>query len=103
MREVWYSVAMSLDGYIAGRDGEYDWIPQEPGMDWAAFMKRFDTVLMGRRTYEVVASQPALAEPDAMRTYVFSRTLEAVNMPGATLVEGDAARWLRQEDGARSG
>jgi len=59
VRGVRYSVAMSLDEYIAGPGGEYDWIPMDPAIDWTAFMARFDTVLMGRRTFEV-ALQPGL-------------------------------------------
>ena len=46
MRRIWYCVAMSLDGFIAGPKGEYDWIPAEAEIDWGAFKDRFDTVLM---------------------------------------------------------
>lgn len=59
MRKILYSVAMSLDGYIARPDGSYDWIPDEPGIDWEAFLGRFDTVLTGRRTYEVETAPSA--------------------------------------------
>lgn len=53
MRRVLYSVAMSLDGYIARPQDEFDWIPMDPAIDWGAFMSRFDTVLVGRRTFEI--------------------------------------------------
>ena len=36
MRRLRYGVAMSLDGYIAGPNGEYDWIPQDPDIDFGA-------------------------------------------------------------------
>ena len=53
MRRLRYNVAMSLDGCIAGRNGEHDWIPLDPTIDFEALFAAFDTVLMGRRTYEV--------------------------------------------------
>jgi len=42
---------MSLDGFIAGRNGEADWIVMDPDIDFQAHMDRFDTFLMGRRTF----------------------------------------------------
>jgi dihydrofolate reductase len=102
MRRVIYSVAASLDGYIAGAGGEFDWIPMDPEMDWTAFMGRFDTVLMGRRTYEIaVGQQPSSSEP-GMRTFVFSRTLRSADHPNVTLVAEDAKSVvdeLRRETG----
>ena len=53
MRRVIYSVAMSLDGFIAGPSVEYDWIIHDPAIDFGAMFARFDTVLMGRRTFEL--------------------------------------------------
>ena len=53
MREVVYSVAVSLDGYIAGPSGESDWIVIDPEIDFSAAFARFDTFLLGRKTYEV--------------------------------------------------
>ena len=47
-----YSVAMSLDGYIAGSNGESDWIVMDPEIDFRAIFARFDTILLGRTTYE---------------------------------------------------
>ena len=46
MRRVRYSVAMSLDGYIAGPQGEYDWIVMDPDIDFGRLMSRFDTFLI---------------------------------------------------------
>lgn len=89
MRPIRYSVAMSLDGFIAGPQGEYDWIPNEPEIDWGAFMARFDTVLMGRRSYEAALSVPGGSVLSSMETYVFSRTLQPDDHPGVTIVRDE--------------
>src|SRR5690349_12385385 len=54
MRKVIYGGAMSLDGYIAGPHGEHDWIVMDPDLDFAAFAARFDTYLIGRKTFEAL-------------------------------------------------
>ena len=43
MRRIRYAVAMSLDGYIAGPNGECDWIVMDPEIDFGELFKRFDT------------------------------------------------------------
>ena len=103
MRRVRYNVAASLDGYIAGPDGEFDWIPNDPTVDFAGLFARVDTVLLGRRTYELVLRTPeAPAWPPGTRIYVFSRTLRASDHPGVTIVAsdaGDVVAALRAEEG----
>jgi dihydrofolate reductase len=101
VRRVRYSVAASLDGYIAGPAGEHDWIIMDPAIDFAALFAEFDTVLMGRKTFEVALGHGSGATP-GMRTYVFSRTLRPEDHPGVTVVADDAAATvaaLREEDG----
>ena len=102
MRSVRYSVAASLDGYIAGPNGEFDWIPEDPTVDFGALFARVDTVLLGRRSYELVAKAGAGPWKPDTRVYVFSRTLEPSDHPQVTLVGNDAERVvadLRAEDG----
>ncbi len=74
MRRVVYEVATSLDGFIAGPQGEYDWIPMDPDIDFAAMAARFDAVVMGRRSYEV-AKQAEGGLMAGVASYVYSRTL----------------------------
>jgi RibD C-terminal domain len=52
MRRIRYSVAMSLDGFIAGPDGTADWIVMDPDIDFGALFAEFDTLLIGRKTFE---------------------------------------------------
>ncbi len=102
MRTVRYSVAASLDGYIAGPNGEFDWIPEDPTVDFGALFARVDTVLLGRRSYELVANAGAGPWKADTRVYVFSRTLEPSDHPQVTLVRNDAegvVADLRAEDG----
>jgi dihydrofolate reductase len=91
MRPVRYSVAASLDGYIADSSGGFDWIPQDPTVDFAAIFARVDTVLLGRRTYELTRQSGAPPWGSNMRVYVFSRTLRPEAYPEVTVIGGDAA------------
>jgi dihydrofolate reductase len=74
MRQLRYSVASSLDGYIAGPNGEFDWIVADPEIDFAAMYASFGGLVMGRRSYEVSMSTGGSPEP-GLPTYVYSRTL----------------------------
>lgn len=101
MRRVRYAVAMSLDAYIAGPAGEHDWIVMDPKLDFAAFYDTIDTVLIGRRTFEIVRRGGGNSQA-GMRTFVFSRTLRAEDFPQVTIVADDAAATvagLRAEPG----
>jgi dihydrofolate reductase len=80
---------MSLDGYIAGPKGEYDWILTDPDIDFGALFKDFDTVLMGRKSYEATRGQGGGGMP-GMQVFVFSRTLRQADCPDVT-VSGDPA------------
>jgi dihydrofolate reductase len=80
-----YQVAMSLDGYIAGPKGEFDWIIMDPDIDFRGLFAQFDTFFMGRETFLMAGNAGASAGSSA-RTFVFSRTLRPEDHPGVTIV-----------------
>jgi dihydrofolate reductase len=69
MRRIRYQVAMSLDGYISGPNGEADWIIMDPEIDFAALFAQFDTFLMGRRTFQVAGG--GMGASKGTKTIVF--------------------------------
>ena len=100
MRQLRYSVAASLDGYIAGVNGEFDWIVIDPDIDFAAMYAGFSGLVMGRHSYEVFVDTGGQVGP-AMPTYVCSRTLPEGEREGLTFVR-DAVphvRALKQTSG----
>jgi dihydrofolate reductase len=91
MRRVRYQVAMSLDGYIAGPKGEYDWITHDPEIDFGALLAEFDTLLIGRKTFELMVGAGQATMP-GMKIFVFSRTLRQSDYLQVTIVAEKAAK-----------
>jgi dihydrofolate reductase len=90
-RRVRYQVAVSLDGFIAGPHGEFDWIVADPSIDFAALYKEFDIVVVGRKTYEVMAAQGRHGAMPGLEVIVFSRSLPPTTHPGVRIVNDDPA------------
>src|SRR5687767_4744101 len=88
-RRLRYQVAVSLDGFIAGPKGEYDWIVNDPSIDFAALYKEFDTAVMGRKTYELVIAQGGNGAMPGLEVVVFSRTLPAAVHEGVRITDDD--------------
>lgn len=88
-RRLRYQVAVSLDGFIAGPNGEHDWIVMDPAIDFAALFKEFDTAVMGRKTYEVLTAEGGHGALPGLDVVVFSRTLRPATHPGVRIVGDD--------------
>jgi dihydrofolate reductase len=86
MAKIRYGVAMSLDGFIAGPNGEADWIVVEPDFDFVSLWAQFDTFLMGRRTYEAATKRMGTSWMKGMTVAIASRTLQPSEHPGVTII-----------------
>ena len=93
MRQLRYSVAASLDGYIAGPNGEFDWITIDPEIDFAAMYAAYSGLVMGRRSYEVSMATGGAVGP-TLPTYVYSRQLPEGEREGVTFAR-DAVSHVR--------
>ena len=92
MRKVLYGGAMSLDGFIAGPNGEYDWIVMDPDIDFAEMMAQFDTFLIGRKTFEAMRRMGSdVSSTPGTQNIVCSRTLKPADYPNVT-ISADAER-----------
>lgn len=101
MRPVIYSVACSLDGYIAREDHSYDWIPHEQDHGLADFFKSVDTALIGRRTHDLMVEVGQPTFP-GMANYVFTRNPRLPRRKGVHWVMEnavDCVRELREQAG----
>lgn len=89
MRKVILGVAVSLDSFIEGPNGEYDWCFTDQDYGLSTFFKRIDTVFVGRKTYEMsLGMEGGGAGFPKFKEYIFSTTLDKVK-EGATLIKGD--------------
>jgi dihydrofolate reductase len=120
MRELIYYVASTLDGFIARADGSFDKFPWDDdyGADLLARFpetfpthvrpdgvrrenKRFDTVLMGRRTYEV-GLRAGFPDPYTTLTqYVFSRNAPEPPNARIRMVRDNVVDTVRELKAAR--
>ena len=68
MRSVTYSMGMSLDGYIVGPDGSFDWTTPDPEVFrfWIDDIRQVGVHLMGRRLYETMLYWETAAEDQSL-------------------------------------
>jgi dihydrofolate reductase len=97
MRKVILSVALSLDGFIDGSNGEYDWCPPPSEKEMKEFMDDIDIIFMGRKSYEMAGTSMF---PDK-QCYVFSNTLNKVKGNGKIIGKdfATAVAEIKQQSG----
>ena len=106
MRRLVYSVATSLDGFIGGPDGAYDWITRDPTIDFAALYTQFDTLIMGRRTYELAIKGGQQLTSMGMGVYIVSTTLKPEDHSAVTVISKEisqAVATLKAASGSKPG
>jgi dihydrofolate reductase len=99
VRKVTFGGANSLDNYLAREDHAVDWLMwgEEAAAVMGEYWKNVDTVLMGRKTYEVALRSAQGGEPyPGVHTYVFSSTLKLGPKDGVTIVSQDAVEFVRE-------
>ncbi|HEY6278683.1 MAG TPA: dihydrofolate reductase family protein [Streptosporangiaceae bacterium] len=113
MRQVVLQMGVTLDGYVAGPDGELDWgLPAEdPDVRaWKiASLRQVGTHIMGRVTYEAMAAHWPNATGDyaafmnKLPKVVFSKTLPAAEWAGSRIARGDLAEEIATLKGEPGG
>ena len=89
-RRIILDLAVTLDGFIEGENGEVDWCIMDPDMDFPRFLNQIDTIFYGRKSYDLWGQyMPSPGDPDSDKEmwemvhsktkYVFSRTQVEVN------------------------
>lgn len=78
-KKLFLYIAMSLDGFIARKDGNLDWLNQvqTAGEDYGynAFIEQIDTIIMGRKTYEKVLTMVDVFPHEDKQCYIWTKEL----------------------------
>ena len=104
MRKVVLGLGISLDGYIARKNGAVDWLSMDWDYDWTAFFKTIDVVLMGRKSWDIALgmnpkkkSKSKAKNPyGGMETYIFSRSLKESGVDGVEVISGNLKEFVEE-------
>lgn len=99
MRKIQYLVAASVDGQIARADGSFDCfaaVGDEHVSDYLESLHAFDTVLMGRKTYEVGLRHGVTDPYPFLASYVFSSSIATSPNEKVRIVAGDPVDFVRK-------
>jgi dihydrofolate reductase len=102
MQQVVLYIAASLDGFIARSDGSIDWLEGLPNPDnsdygYGKFLEGIGSIVMGRKTYEVIMGFGVEWPYAGLQTFVVSRQPGlAINSPDTQLVQEEIPRLISQ-------
>lgn len=88
MRKVILNLAVSLDGFIEGPNGEYDWCLMDQDYGLTDFWNSIDTLFVGRKSYELLTTTGEISHFNSAKIYVFSDTLAEVEHDNVEIVSG---------------
>lgn len=88
-RRLKLNVAVTLDGFIEGPNGEIDWCFTDQDYGITDFLASCDALVMGRKSFDIMLQFEPKPYHDKT-IYVFSRSLES-NFPNVKVVEGNVA------------
>ncbi len=96
MRRLKLYIAASLDGYIAGPNGEIDWLDASGGLDYGykEFYASIDTTLMGNSTYKQVHTFGEFLYPEKTN-YAFTRSTPPPDTNHVRFVSDDIEGFVR--------
>jgi dihydrofolate reductase len=104
MRKVTIGCANSLDNFIAREDGAVDWLlwSDEAGEIMKEYWSRIDTMVMGRKTGEIVLKElskhkgkKGKSPYGEIKTYIFSHTVPPMETDDVTVLKDDPAKFVR--------
>ena len=97
MRKLILQLAVSLDGFIEGPNGEYDWCFTDQDYGMTDFLARVDSMLLGRKSYELTQSmgEEAMAPFSKLTPYIVSTTLPGVK-EGEILIKENAEEAVKE-------
>ncbi|MBD1393674.1 dihydrofolate reductase family protein [Mucilaginibacter glaciei] len=73
MRKIILNLAVSLDGFIEGPNGEYDWCFNDQDYGMGEFLESVDAIFIGRKSYDMVSADTSMFPVE--KVYVFSDSL----------------------------
>jgi dihydrofolate reductase len=97
MRKIILNVAVTLDSFIEGPNGEYDWCFTDQDYGMKEFLERVDTIFYGRKSYELMITTEGMSLEmwGDRKNYVFSNSLESVQ-GNSTIISGDVLQKVKE-------